>query len=273
ALLESDLPILYEHQRDPEAIRMAAFTPEGFEDRAKFLARWAKMLLGPQVLARAIEVDGKLSGYVVHFEMFGDPAVAYWIAREAWGQGVATRALQGFLLEIPRRPLFARVAADNIASQRVLEKCGFVRYGRERAYANGRKAEIEELLYRRDAPCAPTAAPLAIRDGPLLSSRSPHADLLPSLPVPPGLPSTRQGCLHVVHRFCPGGPEAPPTKCAAVRPTDLLGRAHPDRPAHGGRTAPTDLPPRPHRPGVDVVDEHPPQRAVRPLSILVPDRP
>ena len=45
-----------------------------------------------------------------------------------------------------QRPLYARAAADNAASIRVLEKCGFVLISRERGYANARAAEIDEVL-------------------------------------------------------------------------------------------------------------------------------
>ena len=40
-------------------------------------------------------------------------------------RAVATRALRAFLDELTERPLFAGVAEHNVASIRVLEKCGF----------------------------------------------------------------------------------------------------------------------------------------------------
>ena len=51
--------------------------------------------------------------------------VGYWIGKEHWGQGVATRALAAFLQFVTERPLRAHVAAHNVGSIRVLEKCGF----------------------------------------------------------------------------------------------------------------------------------------------------
>ena len=36
--------------------------------------------------------------------------------------------------------------SDNVASIRVLEKCGFVRIGTDRGYANARRAEIDEVV-------------------------------------------------------------------------------------------------------------------------------
>ena len=40
----------------------------------------------------------------------------------------------------------ARVAKDNVPSIRVLERCGFEVVGEERGFANGRGAEIDELV-------------------------------------------------------------------------------------------------------------------------------
>ena len=41
------------------------------------------------------------------------------------GRGVATEALSAFLRLEPIRPLYAGVAKHNVASIRVLQKCGF----------------------------------------------------------------------------------------------------------------------------------------------------
>jgi RimJ/RimL family protein N-acetyltransferase len=51
--------------------------------------------------------------------------VGYWVGREFWGRGIATRALAAFLDEVSERPIYAGVADTNLASIRVLEKCGF----------------------------------------------------------------------------------------------------------------------------------------------------
>jgi RimJ/RimL family protein N-acetyltransferase len=52
--------------------------------------------------------------------------------------------------------MHARVAADNHASRRVLEKCGFRVIATERGFAGARAAEIEELVLRLDAPALPS---------------------------------------------------------------------------------------------------------------------
>lgn len=41
-----------------------------------------------------------------------------------------------------------RVAFDNFGSQKVLEKCGFVKIDSVNCFANTRGTEIEELIYK-----------------------------------------------------------------------------------------------------------------------------
>jgi RimJ/RimL family protein N-acetyltransferase len=144
---QSDLPIFFEHQRDPLAVHMAAFTAPNPNDRAAFNAHWGRILAGPSVTIQTIVVDGQVAGSVSSY--MGDVGleVTYWLGRDFWGRGIATTALAKFLTRHQtQRPLYARAAADNAASIRVLEKCGFVLISRERGYANARAAEIDEVL-------------------------------------------------------------------------------------------------------------------------------
>jgi RimJ/RimL family protein N-acetyltransferase len=122
-VLEEDLPVFFEHQADPVANRMAAFPPR---DRDAFTAHWAKILADEAITKKTILVDGQVAGNVVSFDWDGRREVGYWVGREHWGKGVATKALAQFLRTMKRRPLHARVAKHNLGSLRVLEKCGFV---------------------------------------------------------------------------------------------------------------------------------------------------
>lgn len=120
---QSDLEQLFIHQRDPIACQLAQFSPR---DREAFFAHWQQNILGQEnVLARAIVADGKLVGYLGHWQSDGQPQIGYWIDREYWGKGVATQALGEFLPLVRLRPLFAHVAKHNIASKRVLLRHGF----------------------------------------------------------------------------------------------------------------------------------------------------
>ena len=139
----SDLPLLFRHEVDPEANRMAAVLPRELD---AFNKHWRKILDDPEVFARAILVDGHLAGYINCFKANGQDMIGYWIGREYWGRGVATRSLELLLKLITRRPLHARVATHNKASIRVLEKCGFTVVGRERSPATGRLLECDEAI-------------------------------------------------------------------------------------------------------------------------------
>src|SRR5262245_32858795 len=116
------LPVLFEQQLDPEASRMAAFPPR---DREAFMIHWTKILANPTGTNRTILAGGRVAGYVVAFLMEGETLIGYWLGREFWGQGIATRALAAFLPLVRARPLLAHVAKHNVGSIRVLEKCGF----------------------------------------------------------------------------------------------------------------------------------------------------
>lgn len=121
---QSDLEQLFIHQRDPIACQLAQFSPR---DREAFFAHWQQNILGQaSVLALGIEVDGLLVGNIGHWHMDGQALIGYWIDRAFWGRGVATLTLSAFLPLVASRPLFAHVAKHNIASQRVLQRHGFV---------------------------------------------------------------------------------------------------------------------------------------------------
>jgi RimJ/RimL family protein N-acetyltransferase len=144
---DEDMDTLFAYERDPQAVHMAAFTPKNPDDRAAFDAHWQRNLANKDNIVRVIEYDGQPAGSIAYFVMFDEPSVTYWVGREFWGKGIATRALQAFLKEVDVRPLYARAAKDNLASQRVLEKCGFVACGEEKGFANARGAEIDEVLF------------------------------------------------------------------------------------------------------------------------------
>jgi RimJ/RimL family protein N-acetyltransferase len=144
---DDDLPGFYAHATDPEAIRMAAFTAEDPSDRAHFEAHWARIRRDRSVIVRTIVGEGdEVLGHAAVFGPAEEREVTYWIGREHWGRGAATAALRELLGIVPERPLYARAAADNDSSIRVLEKCGFVVTGEERGFANARGEEIDELV-------------------------------------------------------------------------------------------------------------------------------
>jgi RimJ/RimL family protein N-acetyltransferase len=152
----ADLEIFFEHQNEPEAQHMAAFVRKDAADREAFFAHWKRIRTDESVIIRTIDRDGEVVGSVLSYETEGKPEVSYWIGQQFWGQGIATAALEQFLETCnPKRPMLARVAKDNVASLRVLEKCGFRKADEGMGFANARGADIAEWVLVCGAP-APT---------------------------------------------------------------------------------------------------------------------
>jgi len=125
---DSDLDVFFEQQLDGEAQRLAAFQGR---DREAFFAHWERILEDESVTAKAIVANGAVAGNIVSFPSEGNREVGYWLGSEFWGQGIASCGLAEFVELVAERPLYAAVAEANPASMRVLEKCGFVRYGKD----------------------------------------------------------------------------------------------------------------------------------------------
>jgi RimJ/RimL family protein N-acetyltransferase len=122
-----DLPLFFEHQRDPIAVAMVTFKSR---DRAEFDRHWAKILADETSLIRTIAVRSgesaeQVAGNIASWNADGNREIGYWLDRALWGRGIATQALSAFLELEQRRPLYAGVARHNLASIRVLQKCGF----------------------------------------------------------------------------------------------------------------------------------------------------
>src|SRR5213593_702468 len=151
---ETDLPIFFEHQRDPAANFMAAFTSRDPADRDAFAAHWKRILNDDTVVVKTIVFEGNVVGSVATFvdKEFGKPEITYWIGKEYWGMGLATQALSKLLRDIRVRPIYGRAAKDNVASIRVMEKCGFTISGYGKGFANARAKEIEEVILELGGP-------------------------------------------------------------------------------------------------------------------------
>jgi RimJ/RimL family protein N-acetyltransferase len=145
---DSDLDVLFEQQLDPEANWMAAFAATDPSDRHAFDARWGRIRGDEDSVVRTVVAGAEVAGSILRWRdpALPGPEVSFWLGREHWGKGIATRALEQFLPLVPERPLFGRCAADNVGSRRVLEKCGFVVGAEERGFANARGAEVAELV-------------------------------------------------------------------------------------------------------------------------------
>ncbi len=148
ATTKEDLNTLFQFQVDNEANYLAAFTAKDPTDKTAYIEKYSKFLTDPSINNRTIKVDGEIVGSVAKFVMNDEAGITYWIDKKFWGQGIATAALKAFLMIELTRPLYAGVAFDNYGSQRVLEKCGFIKIGKDKGFANARQAEIEEYIYK-----------------------------------------------------------------------------------------------------------------------------
>lgn len=121
--IETDLPILFQHQLDPQAVAMSAYPSK---DRGEFMRHWEGIMKNKDVTARAILYKEKIAGHIICWkEGKYEQRIGYWIGKEFWRRGIASTAVAEFLLLMKTRPLFAEVANHNLASQKVLQKNGF----------------------------------------------------------------------------------------------------------------------------------------------------
>ncbi len=111
------------------------------------MTHWKKIISNDAVtvIVKTILYEGFVAGNIVSWEQSGEQDVGYWIGKEYWGKGIATKALTIFLEIVKTRPLYAHVAKHNAASLRVLQKCGFAVCGEARFLEDDRSGEIKEI--------------------------------------------------------------------------------------------------------------------------------
>ena len=129
----SDVDDLIFHANDAQVSRSLGerFPYPYTEQDAQLFVAHALHMQGETVFA--IEINGRACGGIgVHpgegVERHG-AELGYWLGRAYWGEGIATKAVRALvphaLRELKLYRLQARVFADNEASMRVLERCGF----------------------------------------------------------------------------------------------------------------------------------------------------
>lgn len=117
---------------------------------------YLKIVYIPHPWCRSICLDDRSIGLIFVKPASGDDAcraeIGYALAANYWGQGVATRALKKVLSSVFKdMPYLVRLQAlvdvDNKASQRVLEKAGFLREGVLRKYAFNKGELRDSVIY------------------------------------------------------------------------------------------------------------------------------
>ena len=143
----NDLEALFLFQLDKDANYLAAFTSKNPSNKDAYMEKWTRLLADKKINVRTILLKNKIVGSIAKFEMEGNAEITYWIGKEFWGKGIASTALKKFLEVEKTRPLFGRIAFDNLGSKKVLENCGFSKIGIEKGFANAREKEIEEIIF------------------------------------------------------------------------------------------------------------------------------
>lgn len=147
---KADLETLFEFQLDKKGRYLAAFMPKDPADKSAYINKHTKLLDDPSVNNQSILLDNVILGSIAQFEIQGKAEITYWIDRKFWGRGIASKALKEFFSIISMSPILGRVAFDNFGSQKVLEKCGFIKIGSDKGFANARQTDIEEFIYKLD---------------------------------------------------------------------------------------------------------------------------
>lgn len=142
--------------QDPEIARWTR-VPDNYSEsdaRAFLLYRHDAVLTGAAAPFAVVSPDDRLLGSVALIaiewpHLRGE--VGYWLAREARGEGHATRAVRlicgwGFdALGLGRIVLHA--ATENLASQRVAQRSGFTREAVLRAYLRGKDGPQDMVAF------------------------------------------------------------------------------------------------------------------------------
>jgi len=133
-----DLPILFEHQRDPLANEMAVFAARDWD---AFVAHEAKIRCDPTLIRRTVVVDDEVVGSI---GCFGDEQrqVGYWYDRAVWGRGIA------FSRSTSTKPHRSRTFADpTFVTATWADKGRSVTSSRKAASAVV-TTDVEEIVYR-----------------------------------------------------------------------------------------------------------------------------
>ncbi len=148
AFEESDAPAIVAACKDPEIPRWTAVpSPYTEADALAWLESDEE-----ETFAVVDRTSDELLGSIgVRFLDGGVAEVGYWVKREARGRGVATRALglvsRWALVEREVGRFQLRAEPDNVASQRVAEKAGFVREGVMRAALEIKGTRRDVVMY------------------------------------------------------------------------------------------------------------------------------
>ena len=148
---------VYENSQDDDTRR---FVPDEVYDSAEeardaidFLMSRYDTTDGPFVYPIITNVGGKNIGYVQLCQIDdGSWEIGYHIAKQFTGQGYATEAVKAFLPAMAQKlnikEVYGICLAENTASVRVLEKCGFVQIYQGAGNYQGKEAQIVKTVWK-----------------------------------------------------------------------------------------------------------------------------
>ena len=152
--------VVYENSQDDDTRR---FVPdevynsvEEARDAIEFLISRYESTDGPFVYPVITNNEGKNIGYVqlCKLELEDEEAweIGYHIAKDFTGRGYATEAVKAFLPAISKKlnlkEVYGICLAENTASVRVLEKCGFTQIYQGLGNYQGKDAQIIKAIWK-----------------------------------------------------------------------------------------------------------------------------
>jgi len=141
---ENDAADMFEYAGDPETVKWLSFPLHQSVQESRqiihslFLKRPEKGL--PEPYALVLKENRKMIGTcdIHNIDRFGSGEIGYVINRKYWNHGYVTEACQKLIelafQHIGMRRIEIIHAVENLRSQRVIEKCGFVLEGVRRQY-------------------------------------------------------------------------------------------------------------------------------------------
>ena len=148
---------VYENSKDEDTRR---FVPDEVYDSVEDALATIEFLLsrydsteGPFVYPIITNESGKNIGYVQLCQIDdGKWEIGYHIAKQFTGNGYATEAVKAFLPAMAKKlnikEVYGICLAENTASVRVLEKCGFVQVYQGAGNYQGKEAEIVKTMWK-----------------------------------------------------------------------------------------------------------------------------
>ena len=137
--LYTDADALFRYASEPDIGNQAGWPPHKSVDESREIIR--TVFSSPTVWAIVLKETGEPIGSVGYMESFelniparpGEAMAGYWVAKPYWNKGICTEALAEMIRHIRETTQIPSLIcchfADNPASGRVMEKCGFIPTG------------------------------------------------------------------------------------------------------------------------------------------------